>query len=142
MADFRTAQQSVQQDENVVDIPIFQKNGDPYLAADGTTQCTVGVVGAESRAARHAERTARQRYVRMLQTGGVVATTDDEEQESVEIEKTAACVVRWFGWTDGDSEYPCTPDNVRQLLAVPHIHTQVAAGVAKHAGFFARSARR
>jgi hypothetical protein len=60
MADFNEIQTEVAQDEEIVDVPIFKKDGSPFLAPDGETQCTIGVRGSDAKKVK-AAREANQR---------------------------------------------------------------------------------
>lgn len=124
-------QQEVAKDEEIVDIPIFAKNGEPYLAKDGTP-CTIGVVGSESKAYRQAEDAQSRKNLRTTRR-----TTPADLREN-RISLNAACVRRWHGWEDEqDAEIPCTPDNVKMLLsAAEHVLDQVTQGITGHASFF------
>lgn len=124
----------VAKDEEIIDVTIYRKDGEPYLAADGTP-ATIGVVGSEAKDYRRAEDAISRRMLRM----GRRSTPDDLRENR--IAQHAACVRRWHGWEDDyDADVPCTPENVKTLLgAAEHILDQVVAGVIGHASFFAKS---
>lgn len=117
-------------DEQEVDVPIYQKNGEPYLAPDGKTPCTITVVGEESKRVMDAD-TATQR--RMLHQRSQRLQPADILYNR--IFRASAAVTRWFGWTIGETLAECTPENVRKLLRAPHILSQVEAAVSGHADF-------
>lgn len=129
-----TLKQEVAKDEEIVDIPIFAKSGEPYLARDGS-QCTIGVIGSESGDFRKAEDAISRKALRP----GRRTTPDDLREQR--IAQHAACVKRWHGWEDEhDAEIPCTPENVKTFLgAAGHVLDQVVAGIHGHASFFANS---
>ena len=118
-------------DEQEVEFIVYQKDGEPYLAPDGETPCTITVVGEESKRVRDAE-TANQR--RMLHQRKVRLEPADILYNR--IYKAAAAVTRWSGWTAGDTPAECTQENVRGLMRVPHILKQVEENVSGHADFF------
>lgn len=123
--------QEAGREEEGVELPIFQKNGEPYVGMDGK-QSTVTVVGNDSKAVREAERQNTQRVIR----GGRTRLTPDQLHAN-RVNVAAAAVVGWNGWEKDGKAWPCTPENVRQLLhTVPHILRQVEEGVASHADFF------
>lgn len=117
-------------DEQEVEVTIYQKNGEPYLAPDGKTPCTITVVGEESQRVMDAD-TATQR--RMLHQRSQRLQPADILYNR--IFRASAAVTRWFGWTMGADEASCTPENVRKLLRVPHILAQVEAAVTGHSDF-------
>ncbi|MFH1603814.1 MAG: hypothetical protein ABIH03_07900 [Pseudomonadota bacterium] len=119
-------------DEQEVEIVIYQKDGTPYLAPDGKTPCTITVVGEESQRVRDAKRATQRRILHQR-----TARIGPEEIERNRIFEAAAAVTRWSGWTAGsDAPAACAQENVRELLRVPHILTQVEQGVSGHADFF------
>lgn len=137
MADFNDVQTEVAQDEEIVDVPIFKKDGTPFLAPDGETQCTIGVRGGDAKKVR-AAREANQR--KLLRDRRAKLTPEDVRANRVSV--VTAAIARWSGWTNGGDAFECTPENVRTMLAVDHILDQVEEGIADHAGFFAKSSTR
>lgn len=133
MADFAKVQEQIKQDEEVVDVPIFQKNGQPYLGADGS-QSTIGVLGAESRKAQVARDSLTQRMIRSR--AGKMTPKDLRQNR---IDQAAAVVVRWSGWEHEGKPWPCEPENVKAVLSADHILEQVEEGIARHADFFGNS---
>lgn len=128
-----TLQQEVAKDEEVIDVTIFGKNGEPYTAKDGSPS-TIGVVGAESKRFRQAENAISRKNLRNHRP------TTPDDLRAQRLKQHAACVVRWHGWEDeNDAELPCTPENVEAVLgAADHVLDQVVAGVQGHASFFAQ----
>lgn len=133
MASINDVEQAVKRDEEVVDLTIYDKQGDPYLAADGS-EATIGVLGSESAAYRKAEARASRRIVKARRT-----RLKDEDIRVHRIDRATAAVVRWHGWEDGKKALDCTPENVKRLLAFDHILEQVETGIQEHASFFAAS---
>jgi hypothetical protein len=135
--DMKKLAELVAQDEEVVDIPIFQKNGDPYLGLDGEPS-TIGVVGTESKQYMAAEDAHRKRLFSMMRKrGGQAIDPTVARQEDIKV-VLAACV-RWSGWDDGKKDLPFTTEAVRELLQFRHIFDQVKAGIDGHADFFTHS---
>ena len=119
-------------DEQEVDVTIYQKNGEPYTAPDGKTPCTITVVGEESKRVTDADTATQRRMLHQrsqrLQPADILFNR---------IFRASAAVTKWAGWTSGpDTLAECTPENVRKLLRVPHILSQVEAAVSGHADFF------
>lgn len=123
----------VAKDEEGVAIPIKQKNGEPYLAADGKTPVTITVLGSESKAVRRAEARQTRRAVR-----GQHQDIDEDTILANRAERCAAAVVAWHGFEDDHGKaIPCTPDNVKTFLtAAPHILDQVQRAVDGGVRFF------
>ena len=128
----------IAQDEEGAVVPIFQKNGDPYLALDGKTQSTFTVVGTESKKYQEAKRAHQKRVFSLLKRSG--GNSLDPEVANIEDIKLAARAVTAFsGWDDGKKDLEFTPENVKRLLSAPHIYNQVIAGINGHADFFTRN---
>lgn len=111
-------------------IPIFQKDGTPYLSLTGEPS-TVTVVGNEATSAKKIARTQMRRAIRRA------GQAEPEDIETNRAEKAAAQVIAWFGWDDGTTDVPCTPENVKHWLRAEHILAQVEAGITRHAAFLA-----
>ncbi len=121
------------QDEQGAVIPIYQKDGDPYLALDGTPS-TFTVVGTESKQYMTAKRAHQKRLFKLMnRLRG--QDLDPEVSRLEDIKLLSAAVTGWHGWDDGEKDSEPTPENVREVLAVPHIFDQVQAGVGAHADF-------
>jgi hypothetical protein len=123
----------IAQDDELAVIPIYQKNGDPYLASDDKTPCTISVYGPESKAAKKAKRVE---WRKLSKRAG--QTVEVEEYDASRLEKAAALVADWSGWESNGQPAECTPQNVKALLAAEHILAQVEAGIARHAAFLGR----
>lgn len=130
MASIAEIQDAVKQENEVVDVPIYQRNGEPYVGLDGEPS-TIGVVGAESDKYRQAQ----QKHLRKL-TKGRRRNRTVEEALAARVDLAAQAVVRWSGWDDGKKDMDCTPENVRTVLGVDHILIQVEEGIEEHQRFF------
>lgn len=135
MAELAQVEAQVQKDEEVVDVPIFQKNGDPYLGSDGK-QSTVGVLGSESRRYVAQRDKLTQRLIRRQQT-----KTTPKDLRDQRIEQAASVVIRWSGWEADGKPWSCDPENVRALLKHDHILEQVETGIHQHSDFFGAPSR-
>jgi len=114
-------------------IPIYQKNGDPYLGADGE-QSTITVVGSESKQYKAARHTQYRRMQKRVKLGRGEATPEELERDVLDL--AAAAVVGFSGWEEGGEPLAFTPENVKLLLGFDHILDQVQAGIHRHASFF------
>lgn len=132
MADVLKIQDEIAQDEKGAVIPIAQKNGEPYLGADGA-QSTITVLGFDSKKVKTAKDAVQRRAIRSRKKPDL----GDFARNRVDL--AAAAVVEWSGWESGTEAFPCTPDNIRSMLGADHILEQVEAGVAGHADFFAKN---
>jgi len=133
MASIGQIQALVERDDEGAVVPIFKKNGDPYLGMDGEPS-TFTVVGSESklyRGAKHAHMRRLQKRAR--RSGGLTETPEQMAKDSREL--IAAAVIAFSGWDDGKKELPFTPENVKELLVFDHIFEQVNVGVQGHADF-------
>lgn len=111
-----------------VPVPILQRNGKPYLAADKKTRSTMTLIGSESEE-------FRQKRDAIWQAAG--ESTTDDEKAAIRIAVAAAAVKDWAGWEDPNGQvFACTPDNVKALLSLEHILLQVEAGVQRRTDFF------
>jgi len=118
-------------------VPIFQKNGDPYLALDGTPS-TFTVVGVESKRYQQAKRAHAKRVYQMVKRSGG-QSLDPSLARVEDIKLLGSAVIEFHGWDDGKKDLPLTPENTTLLLNVPHIFDQVQAGVGAHADFSSAS---
>jgi hypothetical protein len=125
--------EEVAKDEEGAVVPIFKKDGTPYLAADGTTQVTITVRGSESRAYAAAQASIQRRMLAMRR-----AKLEPEDLLRNRIDLAASAVIDWSGWESNGAPYPATPENARVVLAAIHILEQVEAGITGHADFFAK----
>lgn len=134
MADLTQVEASVAQDEQGVVIPIMDKNGDPYLGADGKPS-TMTVLGSDAKKVRLASEAIQRRAIRMR---GRVTPADLKANA---IDAATAAVTAWSGWEDKSQPLACTPENVRTVLAFDHIRFQVEEGIDGHARFFPSSSK-
>lgn len=123
----------IAEDEEGTAIPINQKNGDPYLGADGKPS-TITVLGSESKKYRQAKDAIQRRNLRSRAT-----RPEPSDLLKNRIELASAVVVSWSGWEDKGQPYPCTPENVKNLFRADHILEQVESGIFAHADFFVKS---
>jgi hypothetical protein len=126
--------QIVGQDEEGVEVVIYQRSGDPYLAPDGS-ECTMTFVGSESKRYRDAERRQQRRLFKRARTRSVDITPEETEAEAVEL--AAAACIDWHGWELDGKTAPCEPDNVKAVLRYKHIFEQANAAIQGHAAIFA-----
>lgn len=122
----------IAKDETGVLVPLFQKNGDPYTAADGAPS-TVTVVGSESARYRAAKSDIMRRALNQRRT-----KLEPADIARNRVDLAVAAVIEWAGWEAGGKPAACTPDNVRSLMRAEHILEQVEAGISGHADFFSR----
>lgn len=133
MADLNDIKQAAAQDEEIVDLEMHDRDGNPYLAPDGTP-ATFGIRGRESKAVKQARDAVQRRLLRDRRT---TLTPEDVRKNRVQI--ASAAVVRWHGWTAGGNDLPFTPENLAALLQIDHLLDQVEEGVGGHSSFFAKS---
>lgn len=134
MASLKQVREKAAGSERVADVPIFQPDGTPYLAKDGS-QSTIGVYGPESKKFNAARDALTQKLIRQ---GGKKQTPDSLRIQR--IAQAAAVVARWHGWEDDEgAEIRCDEGNVTELLKVDHILEQVELGISGHADFFVNS---
>ena len=133
MANIQEVEAQVAQSEEGVPIPIEKPDQTPYLAPDGTP-CTITVLGPESKRVLAAEKANRAKARSV--------SLDDDDAQQMEIDRAAAAVIAWHGWTEtrGGEEVPtpCTPEHVKALLRVKHIRNQVIIGIARHGALFTK----
>lgn len=122
-----------QDDEGAV-VTIYQRDGEPYRAEDGT-DATVTVVGTESKQYRDAKLAQSRKLFKRARSGARDMTPEEAEAGAQRL--AAAAVIDWHGWEADGKPLACTPDNVLKILKFPHIFEQVQAGIVGHAAFFA-----
>jgi hypothetical protein len=133
MANLASIKAAVAQEDEGVTVTIYQKDGDPYLGADGEPS-TITVVGSESARYKRAKHAQYRRMTKRVRSGRGEATPEELEQDAVDL--VAAAVIGFSGWEDGTTPLPFTPENVKMLLGFDHIMEQVQAGIHRHASFF------
>ena len=131
--DFAKIADEIAQDEQIATVPIENKNGDPYLASDGS-QSTISVVGSESTRVQHAKDVQTRRLLRSTRR-----KLEPKDLRENRIEIAAAAVVEWHGWEMNGEAWPCTPENAKKLLGAEHILVQVEEAVSRHSTFFTSS---
>ena len=120
-------------DEQRATFTLYQKDGDPYLAADGAP-VTFAVLGNESAAYRRARLLVQRR---MLQ--GRQRRLEPEDLQRNRVAMAASVLVDWSGLEKDGAPWPCTQDNVMQLLGIEHVLEQVESAITGHADFFKTS---
>lgn len=131
--DIRKIHEGVKRDEEGVPVTILDPMDQPYPAPDGT-ECTITVLGSESKRVRNASIEIARRRTR---PGRRYQFTPEDAME-FRIELAAAAVVDWHGWEANGEPWPCEPENVRELLGVRHILVQVETAIQNHAFFTAK----
>lgn len=126
----------IEQDEEGAVVTIYQTDGEPYKASDDS-DCTMTVLGSESKRYRDAERRQQRRFVKRARTGGGGLSPEEADVEAIEL--AMAAVVDWHGWEIGGKPAECTPANLREVLKYKHIINQVNNAITGHAHFFAKS---
>jgi hypothetical protein len=127
----------VAQSEQGTTSPVYQPNGEPYLAADGKTPCTFTCVGKESKRVKLAR---DKQTKRMLRDRRGDVEVEDVRQNRVEL--AAAGLIEWTGWEANGAPWPCTPENVATLLdSADHLLEQAERLVDGHARFFGKPSR-
>lgn len=130
MASLKQVTSQIEKDEEGVVVAITQRNGQPYLAADGSPS-TITVYGSEAP-------TYKKRRDAFYQELADSAEEADRHANRIAL---AACTVKaWHGWEGEDgADIPCTVANARGLLSVEHILYQVEKGATQGADFFGAS---
>lgn len=131
--DISKVHELVAQDDEGVVVTIYQRNGDPYLAADGS-EATMTVLGSESKAYRAAERRQQRRLFKRMRVRSADVTPEETEAEAIELASSA--VIGWHGWESNGKPLDCKPEHVKALLGVKHIFEQVNAAIQGHASLF------
>lgn len=130
MTTLQTVLDQIAKDDTGVAIPILQRNGKPYLAADGS-KATITVIGSESTRFRKARTAVYRKSAESPQD-------DDEINAASRIALAASAVTGWHGWESSNgTPLLCEPKNVEVLLSVEHILAQVEAGIRRSSDFFA-----
>lgn len=132
MASVEQVEQAIAQDEEVVDIVIYQKSGEPYAGPDGKP-CTWGVVGKESKRYTQAVDAVHR------QAGRPGYKITPESTRNVRVSLALGGSVRWSGWTDNAGKaLEFSAENARKFLKSADILQQVEDGIGAHAAFFAK----
>lgn len=119
-------------EERKATVTIYQRDGEPYLALDGS-KSTFTVVGSESKSVR-AARAALQK--RLLNSRRIKLTPADIRRNR--IDTAAAGVTDWHGWDDNGKDVPFSAERVSDVLRLEHILEQAETAIAEHADFFAK----
>ena len=116
------------ENEGVVTI-IYQRNGEPYLAGDGT-ESTMTIVGSESKKVKEAKANATRT---MLNRKRTKLTPEDVEDNL--ISQASAAVIEWHGWEIDGKDAKLNKDNLTAVLKYDHIREQVELVRDAHADF-------
>ncbi len=126
MADIEQVLEQVQQDQTAIAVPILQRDGKPYPAADGSP-ATISVIGSESPSYRQ----KRDAFYRAR-----AKELSEPNQNADRIAVAALGVTDWKGWSTNGTPLECTPENVHRLLGLEHILVQVEAALDRRGSFF------
>jgi hypothetical protein len=129
-------QLATQEDEGIVVQLDDPRTGDPATYGEPPKPVTILVAGSYSQRFREAE---AKRLAQWAKQRRVPKGTEVQESQR---ETVAACVLAWDGIfdrppEDGGQPLPCTPENIRKLLAVPPLFAQVWEAMQDHERFFA-----
>jgi hypothetical protein len=127
----------IAQDEQEVTVTIYQPSGEPYVAADGKTECTVTVIGRESKAYRRAKDVQQKRML----NGGRGAKLEPEDLRANRVALAVGAMRKWSGWEMDGGPAELNRENAQRLLRADHILEQVEDAIDKHAVFFARASQ-
>jgi hypothetical protein len=130
----RTIDTVLAADEQPATVTIYQPDGEPYLAGDGSP-ATMDVLGAESKKVRAAQDKNLRRYVRSRGRGQHEADIARQGR----VERATAAVVAWHGWEIDGQPAPCTPEHLETVFRAQHILEQVEEAITEHARFFTKS---
>ena len=121
----------IAEDEQPAVVTIYQPDGEPYRAADGS-EATMSLLGSESKKVRQAQDRALRRLIRQRSRG----QNEVEEARQNRIEVATAALVAWHGWEIGGKPAVLTAENAAKVFRVQHILQQVEEVVSGHARFF------
>lgn len=123
------------QDEQPVTVTIFQKDGEPYRAADGS-EATMSFLGNESKKVRQAKANNQRKFIRALRSG-----RDGELDNSERVSVVFAALTGWHGWENGGTPAEVTLENVKTVCEPEHILEQAERAIRAHADFFKANSR-
>lgn len=124
MASLKKVMAIAQEDEAALAVVIRDRDGNPYRAKDGTPS-TISTLGSES-----------PQYKKLRDQAMKQCGLEGASEEDTAIAVTAAAVTAWHGWDDDGAELPSSPENVRALLTLDHIRSQVDGGAMRRSRFF------
>ncbi len=119
------------QDAQGVEVPIFRRDGEPDLAADGT-QTTFTLLGPDAPQVRKVNDAQIRRALKARRGSQV----DIAEINANRIERAVAALVGWHGVEDKGKPVPLTQDSARAVLSDRHYLEQAEKGIDEHARFF------
>ena len=124
-----------QADEGVT-ITIYQPDGEPYLASDGS-EATFTLAGSESKQYRDAKLAHQRRLMKRARTGARDMTPEELQRDV--LKQAASAFLSWHGWEDDKgADMPCEEKHILEVIQYDHIFEQAQACIAGHAGFFAK----
>jgi hypothetical protein len=131
MANIASILAEAQEESGRVVVLTFKKpNGGLLLGPDGEP-CTVSILGPYSPSYMRVERAQQQSMLRRAQGGWSDLTL--ENVMSHRIEQAAAAVTDFSGWEEDGAPLPYNAPNLRKLLAVEIVLSQVEQGIKRHA---------
>lgn len=116
------------ENEGVVTV-IYQRNGEPYLAADGS-ESTMTIIGSESQKVKVAKAAVTRAMLNKRRTKLTPEDVDDNL-----INQAAAAVIEWHGWEVDGKAAKLNKDNLATVLQYDHIREQVEQVRDAHADF-------
>ena len=126
-----------QADEGAV-VVIYDPDGEPYLASDGT-EATMTIVGAESKRYRSKKLDQQRALIKKMRAGAGASSMTPEGNEQQVHRLAASAIIAWHGWEDDQgAAQECTVDNICKVIKYVHIMEQVAVVIQGHAGFFGK----
>jgi hypothetical protein len=132
--DITKIKEEIARDEEGRTFTPYDKEGNPYLGADGNP-ATITVVGSDSKRVRAVKDAQTRRLLRRQRT-----RLEPSDLRANRIEIAAAAVIAWTGWEANDKPWPCTPENVAALLEADHILVQTEEEIDRPRNFSSSSA--
>jgi hypothetical protein len=108
---------------------IYQRNGEPYQASDGT-ESTMTIVGSESKKVKAAKASQTRTMLNKRRT----KLTPEDVEENL-ISQAAAAVIDWHGWELDGKPAKLNKENLAAVLKYDHIREQVEQVRDAHADF-------
>lgn len=120
----------IETDDEGVIVPLVDREGEPYLQADGKP-VTMTVLGEESAPVKRVD----ARHTRHAIRGGGQKVADEADKRLVE--RAASAIVAWNGVDDETgAPMPFTPENVKHILRAPWILMTVIHAMRERSDFF------
>lgn len=131
--DISALKEQTKHDDTPHPVEITGRDGNPLPAPDGSA-CTISVFGSESQVYRREKEAISRAFLQRRQT-----KIEPQDLLNNRIRAAAAAVASWHGFESNGQPAPCTPTNVRAVLAHEWILEQVEQGIEAHASFFTNS---